>query len=128
MTPRSLIDDDIPLLLQAYNSMEPNSRSDFRASMGLTLEGRRSWVRTYERRQRAASAERSSDEVVAVRVPRATKRFEILFDRGVPPGRTRSGRYRSAPPSRGGAATGRFGLRGRPGASVIRIVIVLTGR
>ncbi|GAA4956326.1 hypothetical protein GCM10023205_18090 [Yinghuangia aomiensis] len=112
MTPSSPSgDDDFASLIRAYNSMEdPQLQSDLLAALGLTLQGWKAKVAAHEwmRRsstdasQEAANATAERESVVVVRV-------EIRGRRG----------HRSAPPSRGPAASG----PGRPGARRVRIVI-----
>lgn len=79
------------------------------------------------------------DEVVfTVRVPSSVEQVELLLDAGESSGNERPSRGSSAPPARGPAATGpgrrrsddsrRSGPRGRSGAHLIRIVIVLPGK
>jgi hypothetical protein len=145
-------DDDISSLIREYNSMDAYQRSDFLDTIGTTRKGWQSMVAAHERRRNAARESRSSTDgsqagqdgngssegeevVVAVRLPRATKRVELLLDAGEDGGDERSLRHRSAPPARGPAATGpgrrraddsrRPDLRGRPGVRSISIVIVL---
>jgi hypothetical protein len=142
VTPISPSDDDIPRLIQEYNSMDPHLRSEFLDAMGMTREGWRSMVATHERRRQANRGRRSSTNasqtessstsgrdgnesserevlVVSVRLPRAARRLELLLEAGDSNGNARSERYGSAPPSRGFATTGpgrrRSGGGRRPG-------------
>ncbi|WP_405012615.1 hypothetical protein [Kitasatospora sp. NBC_01539] len=129
MTLLSPSDDDIPSLIQEYNSMDPYLRSELLEAMGMTREGWRSMVSAYERQRRAAGRQRASTNasqaegsstsggvgnespeskavVVAVRLPRATGRVELRFDAGGGNDNARPRPYSSAPPSSGSAATG----------------------
>ncbi|AOP46228.1 hypothetical protein [Streptomyces lydicus] len=159
MTLLSPSDDDMPSLIQTYNSMDLYLRSEFLDAIGKTREGWRSMVAAHERQRRAIGEQRasanaeqtegssaserdrseSSDRkavVIAIRLARARKRIDFLLDAGEGNGNARSGRYRSAPPPRGFAATGpgrrrsgggrRSGFRGRPDVPLIRIVIMLS--
>ncbi len=128
MTLLSPSDDELPLLIQEYNDMDPYLRSEFLEALGTTRAGWKSKVAAYERRRGAERGRRSSTDtpqekgspsgsvsarppvlraVVVVGLPQTFEHIEFLLlgvdgDEGA---RSRR-RYRSAPPARGFAAAG----------------------
>lgn len=111
-------DDHFASLIRAYNSMEdPQLRSDFLATLGLTPQGWKERVAAYERTRRS-STNASQEEPTSATEGGAVVVFRVEI-------RGRQG-HRAAPPSRGlaGSGPGRKRLgKGRPAGPQVRIVI-----
>lgn len=110
-------DDDIASWIRAYDSMDPQLRSDFREAHGLTLQGWNAMVAAHRRRkEQSANARRMETSSTTKRESVYVLRVEIGGRRW----------YRSAPPSRGLTGSGpgrtRSGKK-RLAAPQVRIVI-----
>lgn len=98
MTPSSPpSDDDIASRIRAYNSMDPQLRSDFLEAHGLKLEAWKAMVAAH-RRRKESSANATHTKASSTTEPESVYvlRVEIRGRRW----------YRSAPPSRGLAGSG----------------------